>query len=160
MTVSSHPDLFWCHLNIMGAKNLFLLFISCIFHIKTKSNCKYLRNKSIFKRHKYVSPKALKIELFVQLPQTRKVCPELKESSKFSGCGTLWGRWVKNIRILIFLLYWKIFVKVFKSEPSEICGRQSLKSLKWYGLHTIKFCKGCLLQFLLGLFLNNFSHLT
>ena len=27
-----------------------------------------------------------------------------------------------------------IWDKVFKNEPSEICGRQPLKNLKWYGL--------------------------
>ena len=25
-------------------------------------------------------------------------------------------------------------VKVFKNEPSKICGRQPIKNLKWYGL--------------------------
>ena len=28
----------------------------------------------------------------------------------------------------------KIWEKVFKNEPSKICGRQSLKNLKGYGL--------------------------
>ena len=27
-----------------------------------------------------------------------------------------------------------VWVKVFKNEPSKICGRQPLKNLKWYGL--------------------------
>ena len=27
-----------------------------------------------------------------------------------------------------------IWVKLFKNEPSKICGRQPLKYLKWYGL--------------------------
>ena len=31
-----------------------------------------------------------------------------------------------------------IWDKVFKSEPSKICGRQSLKNLKGYGLLKIK----------------------
>ena len=48
--------------------------------------------------------------------------------------------------------------KVFKNGPSEICGRQPLKNLKWYGLlkQTIphfKFFKGYLPQILLGPFL-------
>ena len=51
--------------------------------------------------------------------------------------------------------------KVFKNEPSKICGRQPLKSLKWYGLlvYHFKFFKGCLPQILLGPFLNTFSHM-
>ena len=27
-----------------------------------------------------------------------------------------------------------IWVKVFKNEPSKICGKQPLKNVKWYGL--------------------------
>ena len=40
---------------------------------------------------------------------------------------------------------WIIWVKVFKNGPSKICGRQSLKSLKWYGLPKQSgLFKGCL----------------
>ena len=44
--------------------------------------------------------------------------------------------------------------KLFKNGPSKICGRQPLKNLKGYPL---KFYKGCLLQILLGPFLNTSS---
>ena len=30
--------------------------------------------------------------------------------------------------------YYGIWDKVFKNEPSKICGRQPFKNLKWYGL--------------------------
>ena len=58
-----------------------------------------------------------------------------------------------------------IWDKVFKNEPSETCGRQSLKKLKWYGLclsrpYTFKFFKGCLSQILLRPLLNTLSHLS
>ena len=43
--------------------------------------------------------------------------------------------------------------KVSKNGSSEICGRQSLKKLKWYHI-TSNFFKGCLPQIWLGPFLN------
>ena len=32
-----------------------------------------------------------------------------------------------------------IWNKIFKNGPSEICGRQPLKNLKWYGLPMVPF---------------------
>ena len=58
-----------------------------------------------------------------------------------------------------------IWVKIFKNGQSKICGRQSLKNLKWYGLHKaghnpFNFLKGCRPQILLGPFLlNTLSHI-
>ena len=50
--------------------------------------------------------------------------------------------------------------EVLKNGPSEICQRQPLKVLKWYGLlKLIKFFKGCLPQIPLGPFLNTLSQL-
>ena len=63
-------------------------------------------------------------------------------------------------------------VKVLKNVPNEICGRQPLENLKWYGLpkHTIpfihtfkhtfhfKFFKVCLPQISLGRFWNTLAH--
>ena len=55
-----------------------------------------------------------------------------------------------------------------KYGPIKICGRQSLKNLKLYGLpdmaclsrpYHFKFFKGCLPQTLLGPFLSILSHL-
>ena len=58
----------------------------------------------------------------------------------------------------------KIWDKVFKNGPSNICGRQPFKNLKGYGLlsrpYHFKFFKGCLPQILLGPFLNTLSHMT
>ena len=52
------------------------------------------------------------------------------------------------------------WVKVFKNGPSKICGRQLLKSLRWYGLPKhFKIFKGYPSQILLGPFLNTFSHM-
>ena len=42
---------------------------------------------------------------------------------------------------------------------SKICGRQSLKNLKWYGLLKAVYW-GCLPQILLVPFLNTFSHIS
>ena len=46
---------------------------------------------------------------------------------------------------------------------SEICGRQPLKNLNWYGLlrHTIspQVFKGCVPQISLGPLLNNLPHI-
>ena len=50
-----------------------------------------------------------------------------------------------------------IWGKVFKNRPSQICGRQSLKSLKCP--YHFNFFKGCLPQIPLGLILNTLSHL-
>ena len=69
-----------------------------------------------------------------------------------------------NLRLLVTYCEWyhfysEIFLiwdKVFKNGPSKICGRQSLKNLKGYGL--LKFFKGCRPQILLGPFLNSLSH--
>ena len=45
--------------------------------------------------------------------------------------------------------------KVFKNGARKICRRQPLKNLKGYGLpYLFKFFKGCLLQILIGSFLN------
>ena len=53
-----------------------------------------------------------------------------------------------------------MWVKVFKNGPSNICGRQPLKNLKWYGLlHNFNIFKGCLSQILLGQFLNTLTHI-
>ena len=46
--------------------------------------------------------------------------------------------------------------KVFKNGPSKIYARQSLKNLKGFDF---KFLKGCLLQILLGPFLNTLSQM-
>ena len=59
---------------------------------------------------------------------------------------------MRNLAKIFYLMF--IWDKVFKNGPSKICGRQPLKNLKRYGLLT-----GCLLQILLGPFLNTFSHL-
>ena len=54
--------------------------------------------------------------------------------------------------------------KVFTNGLSEICRRQPLKNLKWYGLlkHTLHvtstFLKGCLPQFFIDSFLNTLHH--
>ena len=32
---------------------------------------------------------------------------------------------------MVFRTLWNIWVKIFKNEPINICGRQSLKNLKW-----------------------------
>ena len=57
-----------------------------------------------------------------------------------------------------------IWDREFKKGRSKICGRQSLKNLKGYGLpkadHApFKFFKGCLPQILLGPFLNTWTQL-
>ena len=49
-----------------------------------------------------------------------------------------------------------------KSGPSEICGRQPLKNLKWFCWsrpYHFKFFKGCLPQISLGTFLNTLSQI-
>ena len=60
-----------------------------------------------------------------------------------------------------------IWDKVFKNGSSKICGRQSLKNLKWQCLsdmvclsrrYHFTFFKGCLRQILLGPFLNNLPY--
>ena len=48
--------------------------------------------------------------------------------------------------------------KMFKNGPSEICRRELLKNLGWYGL-LFNFFKGCLQQILVGLFLNTSSYI-
>ena len=57
-----------------------------------------------------------------------------------------------------------IWDKVFKSELSKFCGRQSLKNLKGYGLLkqtiSLQFFKGCRPQNFLSPFLNTLSHLS
>ena len=59
-----------------------------------------------------------------------------------------------------------IWDQEFKNRQSKICGRQSLKNLKGYGLpkayflnFSFKFFKGCLPQILSGPFLNTLSHI-
>ena len=49
-----------------------------------------------------------------------------------------------------------MWVKVFQNRLSKICERQPLKNLKWYGLVTSD--KDCLLQILLGPFLNRLTY--
>ena len=46
-------------------------------------------------------------------------------------------------------IFKKIWVKLFKNESSKICGRQSLKNLKWYGTDRItsNFLKAVFLNF-------------
>ena len=50
------------------------------------------------------------------------------------------------------------WVKVFKNEPSKICGRQPLKNLKCRA--HITFFKGCLPQIFLGPFLNTLTQIA
>ena len=56
-----------------------------------------------------------------------------------------------------YILYMYIWVKVFKSGPIKIYGRQPLKNSKWYGLHKqtvlLQIFKGYIPQILLALFL-------
>ena len=69
-----------------------------------------------------------------------------------------------------FECYFLVWVKVFKGEPSKICGRQPFKTLRRYSLlrqtisldrpYHFKFFKGCFSQVLLGLFLNTLIHLS
>ena len=49
-----------------------------------------------------------------------------------------------------------MWVKSFQNGLSKICERQPLKNLKWYGLVTSD--KDCLLQILLGPFLNPLTY--
>ena len=70
-------------------------------------------------------------------------------------------KWIKWNR------YWakgRTWDKVFKNGPSKICGRQSLKKVKRYGLLSryipFKIFKGCLPQMLLGPFLSTLSHIS
>ena len=53
------------------------------------------------------------------------------------------------------------YIKVFKNRWSKICRRQPLKKSKWYGLTILLqfFFKGCLLQILLGPFLNTWAQI-
>ena len=51
-----------------------------------------------------------------------------------------------------------MWAKVFKNEPSKICGRQHLKKFEVTYGH-FKIFKGCLSQILLGPFLNTSSHI-
>ena len=53
--------------------------------------------------------------------------------------------------ISVILKFGNLKDKVFKNEPSKICGRQPLKNLK--------FLKDGLPQISLGPFLNNLSHI-
>ena len=66
---------------------------------------------------------------------------------------------VIHIRLNYINIIWN---KVYKNGPSEICGRQSLKNLKPYGLFkqtiSLQIFKGWLSQILLELFLNALSH--
>ena len=62
---------------------------------------------------------------------------------------------VKNLWLT--LSYENIWNKVFKNGPSEICARQPLKNLKWYGLLKLfELSKDCLPQISHGPFLNTF----
>ena len=68
-----------------------------------------------------------------------------------------------------FEVYFLVWVKVFKGEPSKICGRQPFKNLGRYSLlrqtvsldrqYHFKFFKGRFPQVLLGLFLNTLIHM-
>ena len=67
-----HPDVFWYHLNGMGVqkntpKKVLVTLFLYIFHVKTKFNIaglRKLKNKNLFKRHKYSSPNVLNIRYF------------------------------------------------------------------------------------------------
>ena len=56
-----------------------------------------------------------------------------------------------------------IWDKVFRNEPSKICGRQPLKYLKGYGLLrqtiSLQMFTGCLPQILLGQFFKTLSRI-
>ena len=51
------------------------------------------------------------------------------------------------------------WVKVFKNEPSKICGRQPLKSYLKLTIYHFNLFRGCLPQILLGPFLNTLTQL-
>ena len=65
--------------------------------------------------------------------------------------GNFANLWICTFRIIVIIRQWRrcIWVKVFKNGPSMVCGRQPLKSLKWYGLLRQKTvlelfnCGGC-----------------
>ena len=104
----------------------------------------------------------------------------LKNLAKFTGKHLCWGLFCNKVAGLrLWVLLNNDFRmtslgpcrtsgdKAFKNRPSNICGRQPLKNVKWYGLskqttlnrpYHFKFFKGCLPQILLGLFLNTLSH--
>ena len=48
-----------------------------------------------------------------------------------------------------------IWLKVFQNEPSNICGRQPLKNLKWYDLLMLLSSRN-----FIGPFLNTLTHIT
>ena len=90
MTVPD-PDLFWYHMNGMGAKKIFTTYSIIILSKNQIIKLRILQKQKSFQetntfpqRHRILNY----LELFVQLPQTnlnKTVCPELKESSKISG---------------------------------------------------------------------------
>ena len=55
-------------------------------------------------------------------------------------------KWVKKLLLQIESTGRNIWDEVFKNGPSEICGRQFLKSLKWCGLLKHKFSFPSLIQ--------------
>ena len=58
---------------------------------------------------------------------------------------------------MFFPCKWQLSIQVFKSRPSKICGRHSLKNLKGQAI-PFNFFKSCLPQILLGPFLNTELH--
>ena len=62
-----------------------------------------------------------------------------------------------NLQSFCHIVY-HIWVNVFKNGPSKICGRQPC-SLP-YSLPYHKFFKGCLIQILLGPFLNTLTYMS
>lgn len=54
-----HPDVFFYHLNGMGAQKVISIFFLHTVYVKTKRNSwQILINQNIFKKHKYASPNA------------------------------------------------------------------------------------------------------
>ena len=65
---------------------------------------------------------------------TKKMLRNLIEQKEYSNMNLIWD-------------------KVFKDGPSKICGRKPLTT-------SLQIFKGCLLQILLGPFLNTLPHIT
>ena len=85
----------------------------------------------------------------IQIQTPSKLIPKKKKRTV---------EWFENVSI--HSMKWD---KVFKNEPSKICGRQHLKNSKGYGLlkrpYVFKFFKGCLHQILLGPLLKTLSQI-
>ena len=81
------------------------------------------------------------------------------------SCYLSWATSIFFILVIKSFYIRNIWVKVVKNGPSKICGRQPLKSLKWwYGLLrqtiSLQILKGCLPLILLGPFLNTLTHIS